>query len=177
MHRLLLLLLLVGCASTPAGPPVPDASIADAYVRMVGELRAAAAFYDREVRKNHTKARVMSVFAGVAATGAGASIGVLAQPGLDDEARPGIAAAGISSAVMAGLLAILPYAHQYRLKELGYARQATAAWQALHTIEATCAGAFPAGPPALQERCASEVADALTASRTFPEDSPCRPPP
>ncbi|MCP4871826.1 MAG: hypothetical protein GY898_24230 [Proteobacteria bacterium] len=178
MHRLALaLLLLVGCATSPPPVPAPDATVADAYVRMTGELRAAAAFYDREVRKNHTKARVMSVFAGVAATGAGASIGVLAQPGLDDEIRPGITAAGISSAVMSGLLAILPFAHQYRLKELGYARQADAAWTALHTIEASCAGVFPAGDPADQQRCAHDVAEALTAARTFPEDSPCRPPP
>jgi len=179
-----LLVLCVGCTSARGVPAtdLPDPAADDPLAPFDlarAELAATARFYEHEVRKNHTKARVMSVLAGAAATGAGASIGVLAQPDVDDRARPGIAAAGISGAVFSGLLAILPFAHQYRLKELGYARQATATWDALSVLERRCQPivSSPDALPAERWGCVADAREAVRAVRVFPEDSPCRPPP
>lgn len=155
------------------------AALLTRYGDLADRLQGTAAFYDREVRKSHTKARVMGVLVGTGATGAGAALGVLGQPGIAPEARPGIAAAGISGAVLAGLMAILPYAHQYALKEAGYRRQADQAWTDYRRIDGRC------GPAALDSTtstaelgaCISDLEAALAASRAFPEDSPCRPPP
>ena len=155
------------------------AELVSRYGQLADELATTATFYDREVRKSHTKLRVMGVLSGVGATGAGATIAVLAQPDVDDRARPGLASAGISSAVFAGLMAILPHAHQYILKEAGYARQADTTWGAFRTIEGTCGASMlnPETPLAALVECVGRVELALDAARRFSEDSPCRPPP
>ena len=149
------------------------------YGELADRLQATASFYDREVRKSHTKARVMTVLVGAGATGAGASIAVLAQPDVPAEARPGIASAGVSSAVLAGLMAVLPYAHQYHLKEAGYLRQAAGAWSDYGRIQASCASTLllPETPLAQLGRCVDQLEEALVTARSFPADSPCRPPP
>jgi len=187
----LLILSLGGCApialslDTRGNPfeGVPEeqarAELVTRYNELADRLQATAVHYDREVRKNHVKLRVMSVLSGVGAAGAGASVGVLSQPGLADEARPGIAAAGISGAVFAGLMAILPHAHQYVLKEAGYARQARQSWSDLRQTEAACAATVLDASQPIDSlgACLGRLEEALARARSFEDDSPCRPPP
>lgn len=146
---------------------------------LADRLVATAAFYDREADKAHLKMRVMSVLVGVGATGAGASIGALSQPEFPDAGRPGVASLGVSMAVFSGLMAILPHAHQYILKEAGYRHQATQAREALVEIDEACALAMLEADRPLQDlaACADRLQDSLAAALRFPEGSPCRPPP
>lgn len=62
----------------------------------------------------------MAVFSVMAASGAGAAAGVLAQPRLPEAARPGIGAIAISAAALSGVFTLAPPAHHYALKERAY---------------------------------------------------------
>ena len=155
------------------------AELVDRYNGLADRLQATAGYYDNEVIKSHVKARVMSVLVGVGATGSGATIGALAQPEFPDDVRPGVASLGVSMAVFSGLMAILPYAHQYALKERGYARQADLAWQLHRDQQMECGDRIVLDPArALDElgACLARLEEALVEVRRFPDDSPCRPP-
>lgn len=187
---LILLSLTVGCGpfrpllDTRGNPFDPGddavrAELVDRFNGLSDRLQATAGYYDHEVVKSHTKARVMSVLVGAGATGAGASIAALARPEFPDDARPGVASLGISMAVFGGLMAILPYAHQYALKEAGYARQADLAWHLYQDSQTTCGSSALLDnhrPIADLAACVVALEEALVSVRRFPADSPCRPP-
>ena len=185
-----LLLFVVGCGpfrpllDTRSNPftdseDAARAELVDRYNGLADRLQATAGYYDREVAKSHVKGRVMSVLVGVGATGSGATIASLAQPELPDDARPGLASLGVSMAVFSGLMAILPYAHQYALKERGYARQADLTWELHRAAQVECGAAVVLDPErSLAElgACIAGLEQALVEVRRFPEDSPCRAP-
>jgi hypothetical protein len=138
---LLLAPLLSGCAGPTvlldlrsSGSTDPAAASAEArYGQLADRLQAHAAFYEHEVRKNHTKMRVMGV---LSVLGAGAAAGTTAsafQPDMPDAVRPAIASVSISMSVLSAVFVLLPHAHQYILKEAGYQRMgpapATPAWR------------------------------------------------
>ena len=161
------------------GEDVVRAELVERHNGLADRLQATAAYYDREVSKSHVKARIMSVLVGVGASGSGATIAVLAQPELPDDARPGVASFGVSMAVFSGLMAILPWAHQYGLKEIGYSRQADRTWSLYRDIQVEGGAGVvldPDRPVADLAACVSRLESALVEVRRLPEDSPCRPP-
>lgn len=181
--------LLTGCATTgslllPARPEPPAdpvrAAALDRFADTSDRLRAHAAFYDREVRKNHTKMRLMGVFS---VLGAGGAAGVTASafhPQLPDDARPALTSLSISLSVLSGVFVLLPHAHQYILKEAGYRRQAAAAHDAVRTLQAQCGiGRLlaEATPIEAVDACTAAAEEAIASARTFADDSPCGPPP
>mgnify|MGYP000102848858 CR=1 FL=1 len=153
------------------------APMVERYGQLADRLQAHAAFYDHEVRKNHTKMRVMGVLSVV---GAGAAAGTTAsafQPQLPDAARPGIASASISLSVLSAVFVLLPHAHQYILKEAGYQRMATHTREVYRSVEATCGPGRREETAAALGACIDLVEQALIEVRRFPLDSPCKPPP
>lgn len=177
-------LLISGCA----GPRVlldprpvtaaddPQAELLDRYAALADRLQATASYYDHEVLKSHLKLRAMSVLVGVAAAGAGGTIGVLAQGELPDIARPGVGTVGVSLAVLAGLFGVLPHAHQYILKEASYQRHAEDARAAYVEIEARCGPPQPPRDDAAIGRCVADLQEALASVRVFDSASPGKPP-
>jgi len=181
--------LLGGCASLrsfllpvrPAPPPDPARAAAiDAFLDASDRLRAHAAFYDHEVRKNHTKMRLMGVFS---VLGAGAAAGVTASafhPQLPDDVRPALTSTSISLSVLSGVFVLLPHAHQYILKEAGYRRQAEAAHAGLLELAEACGiGRLLADDTPIEavDACGARAASLVARARTFPAESPCNPPP
>ena len=184
---LLLTLLLTGCAArgpsvlldprvTPADPALAD--LATRYGTLADRLQAHAAFYEHEVRKNHTKMRVMGVLSILGAGGAAATSAAAFNPNLPDLARPGLTSVSVSLSVLSGVFVLLPHAHQYILKEAGYQRMAEQTRQRYDALEATCgpASGSDSSRDAL-ERCVLAAQDAVSDARRFPLDSPCKPPP
>jgi hypothetical protein len=173
------LLAVRGNPYSPDGPDAARAELVDRYNGLADHLSATAAFYDREAEKAHVKMRVMSVLVGVGATGSGASIAALARPEFPDEGRPGLASLGISMAVFSGLMAILPHAHQYILKEAGYRQQARLTRDDLAHADAICGLSMldPDRPLDELTACVAGLSGSLARARVFDEDSPCRPPP
>ncbi len=186
-----LLLLCAGCAPlrvaldrrvdpiTVGEPPRREAVAG--WNDTADRLQATADFYDRQARKAHGKTRAMAVLAALGAGGAGVTVGVLAQPALADDARPGLASVGISLGVLSGLFAILPQTHQYPLKEIGYRRQAEIARQAYAAAIVRCPAGVLADPttplPVLAD-CQAELERGLDAAQTWPVDAAgTRPPP
>ncbi len=178
---LLLAPLLSGCAGPTvlldlrsSGSTDPAAASAEArYGQLADRLQAHAAFYEHEVRKNHTKMRVMGV---LSVLGAGAAAGTTAsafQPDMPDAVRPAIASVSISMSVLSAVFVLLPHAHQYILKEAGYQRMAEGTRASYARLEAACGPGGGEDPVA----CVSLAQDALVAARAFPPDSPCKPPP
>ena len=185
----LLVVLLTGCATTgglvlPPRPAAPDdaarAAALGQFIDASERLRAHAAFYDHEVRKNHTKMRLMGV---LAILGAGGAAGVTAsafQPELPDLARPGLTSLSISLSVLSGVFVLLPHAHQYIIKEAGYRRQAAAAHSALGELVTRCGTGrllSPETPIEAVDACVARAEAAIGAVRTLPDESPCTPPP
>jgi hypothetical protein len=179
-----LLLLLSGCAAPRAlldpRPAVaaddPQAALIEQYNALADRLQATATYYDHEADKSHLKMRAMSVLVGVSAAGAGGTIGALAQPDFPDAARPGLASFGVSLAVLAGLFAVLPHAHQYILKEATYADRAEETRSAYEAIEARCGPTLPGRPEAEIGACVAELQRALAEARAFDRGGPGKPP-
>ncbi len=193
LHALCAALLLValgsGCATTGTlslpprpTPPAEPARAAglDQFIDASERLRAHAAFYDHEVRKNHTKMRLMGVFSVLGAGGAAAFTASAFHPALPADVRPGITASSISLSVLSAVFVLLPHAHQYVLKEAGYRRQAAVAHRAVQELSRECGlGRLLEPSTALAEidACTAVAGAAVTQARIFPDDSPCNPPP
>lgn len=180
----LLALLLAGCAGPrvlldPRPVPAaddPDAALLERYSALADRLQATASYYDHQAVKSHNKLRAMSVLVGVAAGGAGGTIGALAQAELPDAARPSLGTVGISLAVLSGLFAVLPHAHQYSLKEASYRRQAQEARAAYVGIDARCGPALIEADDDAIGRCVADLQQSLAAARSFDASNPGRPP-
>ncbi len=181
---LVAVVLGTGCAAPRAlldprpalDPADPQAALMEQYNALADRLQATATYYDHEAEKSHLKLRAMSVLVGVTAGGAGGTIGALAQPQFPDAARPGLASFGISLAVLSGLFAILPHAHQYILKEATYSRQAAATRDDYLTIEARCGPTLPGRPDAEIGACIADLQGALAAARQLDGGGPGKPP-
>ena len=153
------------------------APLAERYGQLADRLQAHAAFYEHEVRKNHTKMRVMGVLSVLGAGGAAGTTASAFQPDMPDNARPAVASVSISLSVLSAVFVLLPHAHQYILKEAGYQRMAMATRSSYADLEQACGvQAGPLEEPALGA-CIDQAQEALVAARTFPLDSPCKPPP
>lgn len=175
--------LLAGCAGPGllldvrlGGSTDPATSSLDQrYGQLADRLQAHASFYDYEVRKNHTKLRVMGALSVLGAGAAAGTTSVAFQPSLPDDARAPIAGLSISMSVLSAIFVLLPHAHQYILKEAGYQRMAEATRRGYIELEAVC------GPSATSQTrrsdCVELAQEALMTARSFPEDSPCKPPP
>ncbi len=186
---LLLVVLTSGCATTgslslpprPAPPAEPArAAGLEQLIDASERLRAHAAFYDHEVRKNHTKMRLMGVFSVLGAGGAAAFTASAFHPALPSDVRPGITASSISLSVLSAVFVLLPHAHQYILKEAGYRRQASVAHRAVQELNRSCGlGRLvdPSTPLRELDACSSAAEAAIAQARIFPDDSPCNPPP
>lgn len=183
-----LTLILAGCAPpsvlldprSSGDTASPEGALLQQYGALADRLQATAAFYEHEERKNHHKLRAMSVLTGIAAGGAGGTIAALAQPGLADEARPGIASLGLSLAAFAGLFAVLPHAHGYIQKEAGYRRKAQEARAAYAELDRACSAgrlADPTTPGSRVAACLEQAQAHLVEARRFAEDTPGKPPP
>ena len=167
-------------AGSGAAGDAQRAALALRYGALADTLQATAAFYERQEEKAHVKARIMSVLVGVGASVAGATSGALGVAPIPNDWRVGVATAGISAAVFAGAMAILPWAHQYGSKENGYREKARAVRGSYVDIEARCGPALMADPAATVEAlagCVDEAQRLVAESRAFPAGSPCRPPP
>lgn len=178
-----------GCATTwglslrvrpePPTDPARAASLGQ-LIEASERLQAHAAFYDHEVRKNHTKLRLMGLFS---VLGAGGAAGVTASafnPNLPDGMRPGLTSMSIGLSALSAVFVLLPHAHQYILKEAGYRRQASDAHAAVGELSAGCGlGRLidPGTPISEVDACAATAVTAIARARTFPDDSPCNPPP
>lgn len=180
---LLAITLLAGCA-TPgllldvrvSGSTDPaTSSLEQRYGQLADRLQAHASFYDHEVRKNHTKLRVMGVLSVMGAGAAAGTTAVAFQPSLPDGARPPIAGVSMSMSVLSGIFVLLPHAHQYILKEAGYQRMAEATRRHYVALEAVCGPSATDAPS--RTTCVELAQDALLTARSFPGDSPCKPPP
>lgn len=185
----LLLLLSSGCATTGGlvlpsrPPPPPDAARAAALDQLIDaseRLRAHAAFYDHEVRKNHTKLRLMGVLSVLGAGGAAGLTVAAFNPNLPDITRPGLTTVSVSLSALSAVFVLLPHAHQYILKEAGYRRQGAVAHRAVAELARSCGlGQLvdPDTPIAALDACTADAVAAVAEARTFPDDSPCNPPP
>jgi hypothetical protein len=189
LTALLLLCVVSGCATTGGlflpprpTPPADPARAAglEQFVDASERLRAHAAFYDHEVRKNHTKMRLMGVFSVLGAGGAAAFTASAFHPALPSDIRPGITASSISLSVLSAVFVLLPHAHQYILKEAGYRRQAADSHRAMEDLNRACGlGRLidPNTPLSEVDTCTAGVRAAIARVRVFPDDSPCNPPP
>ncbi|MCO4771158.1 MAG: hypothetical protein KDA24_14075 [Deltaproteobacteria bacterium] len=182
---LLFAVVLAGCSRPGllldlrgSGSTSPElTSMVERYGQLADRLQAHAAFYEYEVRKNHTKMRLMGVLSVV---GAGSAAGLTASafnPDMPDAVRPAIASASISLSVLSAVFVLLPHAHQYILKEAGYQRMAEATRASYADLENQCGVAVAPDDVAALRACVEAAQDALLAARRFPLDSPCKPPP
>jgi len=178
----LALSLLVGCAgpgllldvrTSVSADPAAHA-LEERYGQLADRLQAHAAFYDYEVRKNHSKMRVMGVLSVLGAGAAAGTTAVVVQPALPDDARPALAGVSMSMSVLSAVFVLLPHAHQYILKEAGYQAKAEATRAAYAALEEVCG---PGAAPVSRARCVELAQDALMEARAFAADTPCKPPP
>lgn len=180
---LALLLVSTGaCASTrwtaPQRPPhtasaEPEHDVLRlAVVARMDRLSAAAHWYDAQATKAHLKMRLMAVFSVMAASGAGAVAGVLAQPELPDLARPGLGAVGISAAALSGVFTLAPPAHHYVIKERLYRARAAEVRRSYGALLPRCGDSLTGSPeadPSALRRCLDD-AEAAWVDALHPDD-------
>jgi len=186
---LVLVLLLSGCIPRAAlharsdgqllAPADPErAARFERIGLLLDQLQGLGQWYRNEEQKNHTKARVMGVFSGTnALVTAGLGVSTLAVTD-DPAAHRTLVAFGATTGVFSLVLGILPWAHQYGLKEQCYSRAAALSEESYGRLADGC-GAGLNTDSNLQEltACEARLVEAVETFRRFPEGTPCVPPP
>jgi hypothetical protein len=186
---LLALLATAGCGHAlvfldtrsviPENTTGPRADLMRRYAELADSVQITAGYYEQQVGINHGKLRAMSVLAIFTAGTAAAIVPAASHAQTPDTSRPGLAAMSISLSATSAIFALLPHAHQYILKEAGYARQARELRAAYAEVEAHCGPAVMSDPDAPVDRlgsCVDRMQVLAQEARTFPDESPCRPP-
>ncbi len=183
-------LLVAGCAHAPTpldfrvdpvavGLDARRAAAVTEYNDLADRLQAVAGHYDEQVGKNHLKLRLMGVLSAVSVATAAGLVPPAVHPEMPDFGRRLLATFSVSLAANGVVFGLVPHAHQYFLKEVGYQRQAHAARGAYSAVATDCGPTRLADPDSVPESldaCVNRMRDALDDALRFEVDSPCKPP-
>ena len=158
-----LFLGLVGCVHAPAtldlrvdpsavGLDARRGAAVSAFNELADQLQATASYYDRQGRIQHLKLRAMSVFSAISAATAAGLVPAAIHPDMPDSGRRVLGTFAVSLGANAVVFGLVPHAHQYSLKEVGYQSRAVEVRDAYRTVAAAC------GPAVLADAQADPAA-------------------
>jgi hypothetical protein len=164
---------------TAVGLDTRRAAAVATYNDLADRVQAVTAHYHQMVRVNHGKLRGMSVLSALSAAAAAALVPATIHPDQSDSARRVLGTFGVSLGANAAIFGLVPHAHQYFLKEVGYQRKAEGLRDAYLDVGERCGPTVLADPgsvPEVLDSCVTEMRRTLDEALRFDPDSPCKPP-